>query len=444
MSTATNNPTIEDLESFDFLDLDAETLKNPYPFFKAVREQSPVFKEPHYGVYMVTRFEDVVSVARRPNVFSSVTAATGPLTPLPEQNSGEGVDDQIDQFRVESGRKSLLTLDLPEHKRYRMLVNKLFTPKRLEEVEEYAKTLCNELIDEFIDDGKVEFIDGFAGPVPFLIIAEVLGVPREDHAEFKQRLRGEEFRIGNPNVDQTQVGIEDTPPSDAGGVSMDLMQFLAGYFTKAIQDRRENPTDDIMSMLANSTFPNSDEVPSLADIVGLANILFGAGQETTVRLFTSGLQVLLERPDVMEALRADPSLIPNFVEETLRYDTPVKGLFRVAREDAKVGDVIIPAGETVMIMWAAGNRDTDRFPDAESFDLYREDSNRTLSFGHGIHFCVGAPLARMEACIGFKILLSRLNNIRRPEDDNGDYSYLPSFIIRGLTQLNLEFDPASP
>lgn len=428
-----------ELTSFDFLALDSDTLTNPYPFFRALREREPVFREPRYGVYLVTRYEDIVSVARRPEVFSSVVAATGPLTPLPERSEGGSVDDQIERHRENLGRKSLLTLDLPDHQRYRLLVNKLFSPRRLKDVEDYVRTLSHALIDEFIDRRRVEFIDGFAGPLPFLVIADLLGVPREDHEEFKRRLRGEQFRIGNPNAPQLTHRREQNK-ADAGGVSSDLMEYLYGYFRKYIADRRENPRGDIMSQLATSTFPHSTEVPSVEDIVGLAHILFGAGQETTVRLFTTGMQILLARPDVMEAVCQDHSLIPNFIEETLRYDTPVKGLFRVAREDAEIGDVTVPAGSIIMLLWGAGNRDPEQFPTPESFDLYRREANRTLSFGHGIHFCVGAPLARMEARIGWEAFLSRVTNLRRAPDD-GEYAYLPSFIIRGLNHLHLEFDP---
>lgn len=433
----------EDLACVDYLGLDAQTLSNPYPFFRAMREQRPVFQEPHQGVYLVTRYADVVSVARRPEVFSSIIAATGPMSPLPDLGAGASVSDRIQHHRETAlGANMLLTLDPPEHPRYRSLVNKLFSPRRMREVEDYVVQLADELVDEFIDGGSVEFIDGFAGPFPFLVVADLLGVPREDHAEFKRRLRGDgQFRIGNPNADQGEmIGASAAPDaSEAGGVSATMMGHIFDYFSQYITDRQANPRDDIMSEIATATFPGTDERPSTADLLGLAFILFGAGQETTVRLFTTGMQVLLERPDIMEELRSDLSLADKFVEETLRYDTPVKGLFRVAREDAAIGDVVVPAGSTVMLLWGAGNRDPEQFADPESFDLHRPNANRTLSFGHGIHYCVGAPLARLEGRIGWQTLLRRMDNIRRA--DHADYDYITSFIIRGLNHLQLEFDP---
>lgn len=335
----------------------------------------------------------------------------------------------------------LLTLDPPEHPKFRSLVNKVFSPRRMRDVEDYVVQLADELIDEFIDAGRVEFIDGFAGPLPFIVVADLLGVPREDHDEFKRRLRGDgEFRIGNPNADQGDlVGMATTnDASEAGGVSASMMGHIFEYFSHYITERQTHPRDDVMSEIATATFPGTDQRPSTEDLLGLAFILFGAGQETTVRLFTTGMQILLERPDIMAALRRDPSLTEKFIEETLRFDTPVKGLFRVAREDAEIGDVVVPAGSTVMLLWGAGNRDPQQFPDPDSFDLQRPNANRSLSFGHGIHYCVGAPLARMEGKIGWQRLLSRTDNIRRTDD--APYDYITSFIIRGLNQLHLEFD----
>lgn len=430
------------LSDFDFLGLDGPTLTNPHPFFRALREQAPVFQEPRHGVYLVTRYDDIVSVARRPEVFSSIVAATGPLTPLPELGPGASVAERIQHHREHGlGANMLLTLDPPEHPKFRSLVNKVFSPRRMRDVEDYVVQLADELIDEFIDAGRVEFIDGFAGPLPFIVVADLLGVPREDHDEFKRRLRGDgEFRIGNPNADQGDlVGMATTnDASEAGGVSASMMGHIFEYFSHYITERQTHPRDDVMSEIATATFPGTDQRPSTEDLLGLAFILFGAGQETTVRLFTTGMQILLERPDIMAALRRDPSLTEKFIEETLRFDTPVKGLFRVAREDAEIGDVVVPAGSTVMLLWGAGNRDPQQFPDPDSFDLQRPNANRSLSFGHGIHYCVGAPLARMEGKIGWQRLLSRTDNIRRTDD--APYDYITSFIIRGLNQLHLEFD----
>lgn len=432
----------KDLSAFDFLGLDAPTLSNPYPFFRALREQAPVFKEPHHGVYLVTRYDDIVSVARQPEVFSSIIAATGPLSPLPDLGPDVSVADRIAHHREHAlGANMLLTLDPPEHPKYRSLVNKLFSPRRMRDVHDYVVQLADELIDEFIDTGRVEFIDGFAGPFPFLVVADLLGVPREDHAEFKRRLRGDgEFRIGNPNADRNaMIGMGAEPEaSEAGGVSASMMGHIFEYFSHYITDRQANPRDDVMSEIATATFPGTDERPSTADLLGLAFILFGAGQETTVRLFTTGMQILLERDDIMRELRGDLSLTEKFVEETLRFDTPVKGLFRVAREDVEIGDVTVPAGSTVMLLWGAGNRDSEHFADPETFDLHRENANHTLSFGHGIHYCVGAPLARLEGRAGFRSLLRRTDNIRRADD--APFDYITSFIIRGLNHLHLEFD----
>ena len=435
--------TERDLTEFDLLNLDAETLVNPYPFFKAMREREPVFREPHYGVYLVSRHEDIVSVARRPEVFSSLLHAMGPLAKLPERAEGESVSDQIRKYTEQVGQPSLVNMDPPQHRPYRLLVNKLFSPKRIEGIEQYIERLADGLIDEFVDQKEVEFIDAFAGPIPFLVVADLLGVPREDHDEFKRQLRGEEFSLGNPSAKHvaTRVRVREQG-AQAGGVTTGLMGYIHDYFVRYITERREAPKDDLMSQLATATFPDSDEQPTIEQVVALALVFFGAGQETTVRLFTTGMQILLERPEIWEELRADGELIPNFVEECLRFDTPVKGLFRLAREDAEIGAVRVPAGSHVLMLWGSGNRDAKRFPkNPEEFDLHRDDAYRNMSFGEGIHFCPGAPLARLEAIIAWKVFFKRIKAVRAADPAEA-YSYLPSFIIRGLSQLHLEIERA--
>jgi cytochrome P450 family 150 subfamily A5 len=427
------------ITDFDFFGLDQRSLEDPYAFYAAARDRGPVWQDPTNGVYLVTHYDDILDVVHRPEVFSSIIAATGPMTPLREPREGETVSDVIEEFRTQGisfMSDSLLTKDPPDHAKYRLLVGKLFTPKRLREVEDYARGLALELVEEFADRGEVEFVRAFAVPYPLLVIADLLGVPREDHDEFRKVLRGpdeiEVTRIGNPNEDMGAMS----------GEMLEMMAHLFTYFSSYIQDRKDNPRDDIMSELAAATFPGTDEVPSVQDLVGLAFILFGAGQETTVRLFTTGMKVLLEQPELQDWLRHDPARIPNFVEETLRYDTPVKGLFRVAREDTEIRGVKIPAGSTLMVMWASGNRDPEKFADPDRFDPNREDAKQTLSFGHGMHYCVGAPLARFEARLGFEALLGRMANIRL-DPDRPKPEWLPSFILRGLTQLWLRFDPIS-
>jgi len=211
---------------------------------------------------------------------------------------------------------------------------------------------------------------------------------------------------------------------------------LAPYFTRYIEERRATPRDDVMSRLASVRFPDG-ELPEVADVVRLASILFAAGQETTARLITTGMRILAEQPDLVEALRSDPTRIPPFVEECLRLEGPIKSTFRLALNDTKVAGTEVPAGSIVMGSVGAANRDPRVFEDPDRFDPQRRNVRRNIAFGHGEHFCPGASLARAEARISFERLLARLDDFRLV--DPAALSYAPTFIIRGLNDLPLRF-----
>jgi cytochrome P450 family 150 subfamily A5 len=224
------------------------------------------------------------------------------------------------------------------------------------------------------------------------------------------------------------------------------LEFLYQTFSHYIEDRRANPRGDVLSGLASAKFPDGS-LPEPIEVARVAANLFAAGQETTVRLLSSGVMILAERPELQQRLREQPQLIPNFVEETLRLESPVKGDFRLARGDVEVGGVDIPGGTMLMVLNAAANRDARRFSDPDRFDLERPNVQLQMAFGRGIHSCPGAPLARAEARIGFRRLLERTRNIRVSEEHHGPsdarrYQYVPTFILRGLTHLHVELDRA--
>ena len=211
---------------------------------------------------------------------------------------------------------------------------------------------------------------------------------------------------------------------------------LYPYFTRYIEERRASPRDDVMSQLATVRFPDG-ELPEVMDVVRIAVILFAAGQETTARLLSTGMRILAEQPSLADELRADPEAIPNFVEECLRFESPIKGPFRLALRDTRLAGVDIPMGSLVMAMNGAANRDPRVFEDGDRFDAKRPNARRNIAFGHGEHFCPGASLARAEARISFERLLARLDDLRLV--DPSALSYAPSFIIRGLNDLPLRF-----
>ena len=297
----------------------------------------------------------------------------------------------------------------------------LFTPNRLKENEEFMATLAEGLIDEFADRGEVEFSHAYAKPFTLLVIADLLGVPPEDHETFRGWLGGQKGTVGDP--EGRHFGDR-------------VFANLHPYFTRYIDERRAAPRDDVMSRLASVRFTDG-ELPEVMDVVRLATILFAAGQETTARLLAAGMRLLSELPTVAEELRGDPGAIPNFVEECLRLEGPIKGSFRLALRTTTLAGVDIPVGSTVMAVIGATNRDPRVFEDPDRFDARRSNARRNIAFGHGEHFCPGASLARAEARISFERLLARLDDFQLV--DPSALSYMETFIIRGLNDLPVRF-----
>jgi len=404
---------------------------DPYPYFDAMRERCPVRREPHHDVMMVTGYDEAVQVFHDAGTFSSCISVTGPFPGFPVPLEGDDVTELIEQHRDELPMSDQLpTLDPPAHTAHRALLMRLITPKRLKENEASMWTLADRLLEEFLAPGEGEFISGFAGPFTLLVIADLLGVPEADQQEFAVALQQ------RPRSDGIGSTGEDT-------LTHSPLEFLYGRFTAYVEDRRREPRDDVLTGLATATFPDGS-TPEVADVVRVAANVFSAGQETTVRLLSSALKVLAEHPDIQRRVRNERDLIPNFIEETLRMESPVKGDFRLARVPATVGGVEIPAGTTLMLLNGAANRDPRRFDDPAAFDPARANARHHLAFGRGIHTCPGAPLARAEARVSIERILDRTSDIRISERVHGPadarrYRYLPTFILRGLTRLNLEF-----
>ena len=309
---------------------------------------------------------------------------------------------------------------------------RLLTPKRLKENEDFMWRLADRQIDSFAGRGSVEFIGEYASPFAFLVIADLLGVPEEDRASFLEDMQGSKRR--RVMVGSAKDSLEHNP-----------LEFLHSWFTRYVEDRRREPRQDVLTGLATATFPDGS-LPEVIDVVRVAVNIFAAGQETTVRLLGSALQLIAEREELQQKLRTENDRIPDFVEETLRYESPVKGDFRLARVGATVGGFDIPAGTTVMLLNGAANRDGSWFEDPDQFDMDRLNVRQHLAFGRGAHSCPGGPLARVEARVSVERLLDRLGGIRISAEHHGPpdarrYSYVPTFILRGLSALHLEFSP---
>lgn len=426
----------QDFANHDFFRSD-KFIEDPYSYFDYLREQSPVFREPHQGIFMVTGYDEALEIYNDHERFSSCMSTTGPFAgnPIPvEGHENEDISELIEQYRDQTPFSDQLpTLDPPVHTDHRSLLSRLITPVRLKQNEEYLWGLADQQIDTVLADGDCEFMDAYAQPFAVLAVSDLLGVPPDDRIQFRKQL------IKNEQEHGAGVGgVED------GEVQHSPLEWLYGTFSNYIEDRRANPTGDILSGLAEAKFPDGS-VPEPIDVARVASNLFAAGQETTVRLLSYAFLMLGDRPDLQKKLRENRDLIPNYVEECLRMEGPVKGDFRLAKRPTQVGGVDIPAGSFLYISNSAANRDPRQFENPGEFRIDRDNARLNVSFGRGRHTCPGAPLARAEAVISLNRWFDKTSDIRVSEKVHGPpgarrYTYLPTFILRGVTHLNIEFD----
>jgi cytochrome P450 len=431
------NDQAHEFETHDFFRSD-RFINDPYSYFDYLREQSPVVREPHQGIVMVTGYEEALAVYNDPAHFSSCMSTTGPFAGCPIPLAGHENDDiseLIEEYRDQTPFSDQLpTMDPPVHSAHRALLMSLITPKRLKENEHFMWKLADEQIDTFIADGACEFMDAFAQPFAVLVVSDLLGVPAEDRTEFRKHLIRVEQESGGAVVGGTDGEVNHGP-----------LTFLYEKFSAYIEDRRANPREDVLTGLAKATFPGG-AVPQPIEVARIAANMFAAGQETTVRLLSYAFQTIGERADIQQRLRDDRSLIPNFVEECLRIEGPVKGDFRLAKKPTTIGGVEIPAGTFLYVSNSAANRDARKFENPGEFVFDRKNARLHVAFGAGRHACPGAPLARAEAVVSINRMFDRTSDIRISEKAHGApgarrYSYLPTFILRGLTHISLEFDP---
>jgi cytochrome P450 len=415
---------------YHFLKLNQEILANPYPFYRALREQAPIFREPDFGVFLVSRYDDIVEVNRQPEVFSSALVANAPYMELPAP-----IDEMPAWRASQPFSDRILSNDPPDHTRHKRLINMFFTPKRVAEMEPRIRSLTNEVIDSFIDRGSVEFVTQFAHMLPRIIVGELIGVPADDAQRFREFFEERLAEMAEAAADPEGTYNRRTRQQGEG---ITENRYLTEYFLRAIAERKAHPAGDIMSDLANARFPDGSEV-SLEAVVSMITLLYAAGGDAnTPELMTNSMLVLLRNPKLMAAVRADPSLAEPFIEEVLRFDTPVPGVFRIATRDTSVGGVPVKKGEKLMVIYGAANHDDAKFGCPEEFMLDRDFEHPHMGFGVGVHFCPGASLARLEGRVAVQELLRRLDNIRFAETDTPPY--VPSVIQRIPIRVMLHFD----
>jgi cytochrome P450 len=416
---------VTDFDRIDFFS-DQSIIGDPYPYFEYLRQQCPVWREPRHGMIAVTGYEEAAAVYRDPKTFSSINSSLGPFPPLPFTPEGDDISELIEAHREKFPMSEhLVSFDPPRHTEHRALLSGLFTPSRLKQNEEFMWQLADRLLDEFIADGRCELIGAYGQPFPLLVIADLLGVPEADHPMFRALL--------------TDIGEE------ASETNMNPIAYLDKWFTTYIEDRRRDPRDDMLTELATATFSDGS-IPEAIEIVRLATFLFIAGHETTTRLLASSLHLLAERPELQESLLGNRELIPDFIEEMLRLESPIKVDFRLTQKATTLGGVDLAPGTTVMLVPGGANRDPRRFECPAEFRPDRKNVRQHLAFGRGIHSCPGGPLARIEATVSLNRILDRMTDIRISEAKHGPpqarhFEYVPIFMLRGLSALHLEFSP---
>lgn len=423
---------MHDWEHIDFFS-DESIAEDPYPYFDQLRSQCPVLPLRHHGVVAVTGFEEASEVYLDGDDFSSCNSVIGPFAQFPVPLEGDDVSGIIEEHRGQLPmNEHMVTMDPPSHTRERALLMRLISSKRLKENEAFMYRLSDQLLDEFDETGHCEFIGAYSQPFAMLVVADLLGVPESDHQRFREGfgLSRTPGRLGDDTVDDG---------------ALNPLSWLDDWFAHYIEDRRRQPMKDVLTDLAQATYPDGT-VPEVTAVVRTATFLFAAGQETTARLLAVALKYLAERPELQDQLRADREQIPNFIEEVLRIESPVKADFRLARRTTAVGGVPIPAGTPVMVLNGAANRDPRRFERPGEFRVDRPNSRAHMAFGRGNHTCPGGPLARAEGRISLERILDRVGDIRLSEEHHGPsgarrFRYEPTWVLRGLSDLHLEFSP---
>ena len=412
-----------------FNPFDPSTQQCPFPHYAQMREEAPVHPVPGLGVHLVTKHDLVMQVLRDPQTYSSMFGGAGmPLSSADREKFAEVMAAGYPRV------PTMLTADQPDHTRYRRLVARAFHPKVIAEMEPVIRQITVELIESWIDKGRIEFVKEFGVPLPVRVIAKALNVPDDRLADFKRWSDDSIAGIG------TNITLEQRLQAEYG------VNEFQHYFAEQIELRRTHPQDDILTNLLNASIDDDDpEVTDkrqldMPEMLSIIQQLLVAGNETTTKSLTEMVRLLAENPEEWAALKADPSRAEKVFEETLRLSTPTQGMWRILTKDAELGGVQLTKGQRIIIVFASANRDEALYDNPDEFDPMRDHLRDNLAFGKGIHFCLGANLSRLEGKVAAEELSKRIDTITLSESNK--YQYFPSFMLRGLTDLDIEFTAA--
>jgi cytochrome P450 len=407
---------MSDVEPLAFNPFDPAFRVDPYPTYRRMREEEPTYQSP-LGFHVFTRYEDCLTVLRHPQMSSDGRNATRVVEFMEQQPAAKKMAEAME------GKRPFLMLDPPDHTRLRGLVSKAFTVRTVEGLRPRVQQVVDELIDVVQPMGEMDVVEDLAYPLPVVIICEMLGVPPSDHERFKGWSR--DLARG--------LDPEFTQPVHALERQFETVLAFHEYFRELIARRRSDPGDDVLTALMHAE--EQGDTLTEDELLGICTLLLVAGHETTVNLIGNGVLALLRHRDQLETLWADRSHIKTAVEEVLRFDPPVQFDGRVAMVDIEVAGVTVEQGEQPLLILAAANRDPEQFVDPDMFDITRAD-NRHLSFGHSLHFCLGAPLARIEGQLALGTLVARLPLMELAADEP---EYKENLILRGLAALPVTF-----
>jgi cytochrome P450 len=404
----------------NFDPLDPGYLADPYPYYARFRKEAPVFYAPGIDFWVVSRYADIQTIVKDPETFSNarVQEPLQPLTPEALEKLKKGV-------RV---KPTTSTADPPLHRRTRTHAARAFSAKRVAGLEGRIREIADGLIDRMIPDGRADMVDRFAFPLPAGVVFSLIGYPERD-TEMLKSWCSDRLKItwGRP-LPEEQLETVDKMAS--------FFDYIENFVRERAGDLRDDYTSDLLRIRAED-----EGNLSLEEVVSIDYSLSFAGHETTTNLIVNGLLNLLSRPALWEELREDPSLIPNAVEETLRRDTSVVAWRRSTTRPVEVAGVEIPKDARLMLLLASANRDESVFENPDEFDIHRANANKHIAFSHGIHFCLGAPLARLEARIALELLTQRLPDLRLSPPDQR-FEFDPNMSFRGPKKLWAEWTPA--
>jgi cytochrome P450 len=402
----------------DFNPFDPRVLESPFEFNRLLIDQAPVYRDPHTKLVLVSSYELVLEALKRHDDFSNrFSQAMGGRA----AQRSEIVDVMRDGYPTVD---TMLTADPPEHSRFRGLVNKVFTPRRVNVIEGEIQKVTDQLIDAFIGDGRFSVAAQFSIPLPLTVIADQLGVPRSDLPSFKRWTDGFVAQLGGMATGDAEV--------EAARLIVEYQH----YFAARLEEARSAARDDIISDLVRARIEGERPLDT-AESLSIIQQLLVAGHETTAATISAGLLLLIQNPDQQSLLRKDSELLPNMVEEVTRLTTPTQNMWRVATRDCTLGGFEISKGEFVFIRYGAANRDPAKFEEPDRFDIQRSNAREHLAYGHGIHFCIGAILARREMLVAFRAILDRLDGLALAPDQS--ISHKPNMLLRGLVDFDIEF-----